>query len=190
MSDAARLFVISAPSGAGKTTLVKEVVKRLPGFLATLVIPLGYTALEFINTFGSPLGSWGTSVYVQAGNLPLMQLAAITGMWGITFLMTWLATVINYAWERSFAWPEIRRGVAIYLGVLLLVVAYGNIRLAFFQPDSFITSREDKAVQTGKLLAHADGLRALAGKDYQAVGGGVGTASCGGRFGWRTGRGV
>lgn len=31
MSDAARLFVIAAPSGAGKTTLVKEVVKRLSG---------------------------------------------------------------------------------------------------------------------------------------------------------------
>lgn len=31
MPDAARLFVIAAPSGAGKTTLVKELVKRIPG---------------------------------------------------------------------------------------------------------------------------------------------------------------
>jgi guanylate kinase len=31
MQDAARLFVIAAPSGAGKTTLVKELVKRIPG---------------------------------------------------------------------------------------------------------------------------------------------------------------
>jgi broad specificity phosphatase PhoE len=31
-------------------------------------------------------------------------------------------------------------------------------QIAFFQPDSFITSRENKAVQTGKLLAHALGV--------------------------------
>jgi guanylate kinase len=31
MSDPGRLFVIAAPSGAGKTTLVKELVKRIPG---------------------------------------------------------------------------------------------------------------------------------------------------------------
>ncbi len=31
MSAAARLFVLAAPSGAGKTTLVKALVKRIPG---------------------------------------------------------------------------------------------------------------------------------------------------------------
>lgn len=31
MPNSARLFVIAAPSGAGKTTLVKELVKRIPG---------------------------------------------------------------------------------------------------------------------------------------------------------------
>ncbi len=31
MSNKARLFVIAAPSGAGKTTLVKELVERKPG---------------------------------------------------------------------------------------------------------------------------------------------------------------
>lgn len=50
--------------------------------------------------------------------------------------MTWFATIVNYAWERSFSWPEIRRGVLIYGGIMLVVVAYGNIRLALFQPEA------------------------------------------------------
>ena len=33
MKPKAKLFIISAPSGAGKTTLVKAVLKRLPGLL-------------------------------------------------------------------------------------------------------------------------------------------------------------
>jgi len=65
-----------------------------------------------------------------------MQLLSLTGMWGITFLVNWFATVVNYAWERSFSWPEIRRGLAIFAGVMLVVMAYGSVRLAFLQPQA------------------------------------------------------
>lgn len=123
----------SAAGAAILTSLVyiadRLMVQRLPGFLATLVFPLGYTALEFINTFGSPLGSWGTSVYAQAGNLPLLQLVAITGMWGVSFLVAWPSTLINWAWERNFAWKEVGRGLAAYIGILVLVLLFGQLRL-------------------------------------------------------------
>ena len=42
MSNKARLFVIAAPSGAGKTTLVKELVERKPG----LRFSISYTTRE------------------------------------------------------------------------------------------------------------------------------------------------
>lgn len=107
---------------------------RLPGFAATLVFPLGYTALEFINTDTNPFGSYGMSVYSQAGNLALMQLVSITGMWGITFLMGWLSPIVNWAWERSFNWKVIWRGVALYAGILFLVIVFGQLRLMFAPP--------------------------------------------------------
>jgi apolipoprotein N-acyltransferase len=111
-------------------------VPHLPGFAATLVYPLGVTAIEFLTISTNPLGSFGGQAYTQANSLVLMQLLSVTGMWGITFLVTWFATVVNYAWERSFSWTEIWRGVAIYAGIMLVVVAYGNIRLALFQPEA------------------------------------------------------
>ncbi len=132
------LGIIRPTSAAGAAILTgllyvadRLMVRRLPGFLATLVFPLGFTALEFFNTFGSPLGSWGISVYAQAGNLPLMQLAAITGMWGISFLVAWPSTLINWVWEREFAWKEVGRGLAAYVTVLLLVLLFGQLRLMF-----------------------------------------------------------
>ena len=108
---------------------------RLGNFAATLIFPLGVTALDFLAMSGNPLGSFGAQAYSQSGSLTLLQLLSVTGMWGITFVVSWLATVVNYAWERSFSWREIRRGLAIYAAVMLVVLAYGNVRLAFFQPQ-------------------------------------------------------
>lgn len=104
---------------------------RLQGLAATLVFPLAATAWEFLNLTNSPLGSFGSAAYTNYGNLPLMQLASLTGIWGITFLMHWFATVANWSWERTFEPKLIWRGVAIYAAIFLLVLAYGNARLLF-----------------------------------------------------------
>lgn len=107
---------------------------RLKGFAATLVFPLAVTIMDYIGAMTNSMGSIGAQAYAQYGNLALMQLLSITGMWGITFLVNWFGSVINWAWERDFAWPEIRRGAAVYTGILLLVMLYGGARLAFAPP--------------------------------------------------------
>jgi apolipoprotein N-acyltransferase len=104
---------------------------RLPGFTSTLVFPLAMTALEFINLATNPFGSYGASVYTQYDNLVLLQVVSLTGMWGVSFLMSWLGSVANWAWERQLAWPEIKRGALVYTGLILLILAYGEARLWF-----------------------------------------------------------
>ena len=122
--------------GGGAYLADRLLAPRLGGFAATLIFPLGVTALDFLSMTTSPLGSCGAQAYTQYGSLTFMQLLSLTGMWGITFLVNWFATVVNYAWERSFSWPEIRRGLAIFAGVMLVVMAYGSVRLAFLQPQA------------------------------------------------------
>jgi apolipoprotein N-acyltransferase len=107
---------------------------RLKGFAATLVFPLAVTAVDFVSAKANPLGSIGAQAYFQYGNLALMQLLSITGMWGITFLVNWFGSVVNWVWECDFAWSNIRRGAAVYAGLLLLVMLYGSARLAFAPP--------------------------------------------------------
>ncbi|HSR34177.1 MAG TPA: hypothetical protein VLY63_26725, partial [Anaerolineae bacterium] len=66
--------------------------RRLRGFSGTLGYPLAATTLEFLNIHTNPVGTWGATGFSQYGNLALMQLASVTGMIGITFLMGWFAS--------------------------------------------------------------------------------------------------
>ncbi|HSR48439.1 MAG TPA: nitrilase-related carbon-nitrogen hydrolase, partial [Anaerolineales bacterium] len=78
----------------------------------------------------NPLGTWGAWGFTQYGNLPLMQLASVTGMIGITFLMGWFVSVANWVWEHGGRVGETRRGLAIFGSVFLLVLAFGYARLS------------------------------------------------------------
>jgi apolipoprotein N-acyltransferase len=123
---------ITALIGTGIPYLADRLlVPRLKGFTATLVFPLIVTTMDYFSAKSNPLGSIGGAAYFQHSSLALIQLVSITGMWGIVFLVNWLGSVVNYAWERGFAWKEIRRNALIYAGIMLVVLLYGGARLAY-----------------------------------------------------------
>jgi apolipoprotein N-acyltransferase len=111
------------------------IASELPGFVVMLIFPLAYTTLEYLSSNG-PFGTYNSIAYTQYGNLPLMQLASVTGIWGITFLITWFASVVNWAWERGFAWSELRLGGLLYAAVLAIVLLGGGARLSLFPPHA------------------------------------------------------
>ncbi len=132
---------ITALIGTGIPYLSDQLlVPRLKGFAATLVFPLIMTTMDYISAKSNPLGSIGGAAYFQHSNLALVQLLSITGMWGIVFLVNWLGPVVNYAWERGFAWKEISRNALIYAGIMLAVLLYGGVRLAY-APEASSTVR-------------------------------------------------
>jgi apolipoprotein N-acyltransferase len=102
---------------------------RLRGFSITFVYPLAATTLEFVNIHTNPLGTWGATGFTQYGDLPLMQLASVTGMIGITFLMGWFASVANWAWENRSRGVELVRGVVPFGVVFAAVFLFGSARL-------------------------------------------------------------
>lgn len=108
---------------------------RLPAFAATLVFPLAY-AVELINTATNPLGSFGMTADTQYTNLVLLQWALVTGMWGIVFLMSWLVLLTDRVWEEGFAGPGVRRGIALYVSIMVLVLFFRQARLWFAQPPT------------------------------------------------------
>src|SRR5712691_4619228 len=91
--------------------------------------------IEYLISFG-PSGTLNSIAYTQYGDLPLMQVVSVTGIWGITFLLTWFAAVVNWAWERGFAWPNVRGGGLLYAAVLAVVLLGGGARLALFPPQA------------------------------------------------------
>jgi len=106
------------------------VAPRIQGFASTLVFPCAWAAAEYLTSIGSPYGSWGNAAYSQVDALPLIQLVAVTGLWGVGFLIAWFAAVVNWAWERRFEWTAIRTGALAYAGVLAAVLLWGGARVA------------------------------------------------------------
>lgn len=109
------------------------VAPLLPGFWATLLFPAAWTAMEFLDSRLNPYGTWGASGYTQHGVLPLMQLASVTGIWGIGFLIGWFAAVVNWAWDQQFVWSAVQHGVLTYTVVLSAILLLGGLRIAFAQ---------------------------------------------------------
>jgi apolipoprotein N-acyltransferase len=108
--------------------------RQSAGFAGTLVFPCAVAGVDFLGGSFGPYGSWCALGYSQYGNLPVMQLASITGLYGISFLVAWLGPVANWAWEHQFDWRQIRRGATIFGGVLAGVYLLGSARLFWSEP--------------------------------------------------------
>ena len=103
---------------------------RLHGLRSTLVFPAAQVSIELLLSLFAPSGSWGSLAYTQYGDLPLMQLASITGLYGISFLIAWGAAAANFCFENRH-WPPLSaRAALIFAATLAAALLYGGARLA------------------------------------------------------------
>lgn len=73
---------------------------RFPASAWMLIIyPIAATALDFFQASGSPFGTFGALAYTQRGFPIAMQIASIAGIWGISFMMSFFASLVNHFWE-------------------------------------------------------------------------------------------
>src|SRR4029077_5160652 len=85
----------------------------------------GLTRIQYSFTPGS---SWGALAHTQLENLPLVQLAALTGIGGLTFLVALGSGLAAAAWTGGVR--AIRWDIAIFGLLLGISVLYGEARLA------------------------------------------------------------
>lgn len=128
-------LLISAISAVLPYAMDRWLGPYLRGVTRTLVFPVVLVVTQFIYAHG-PLGSWGSIAYTQSGNLPLLQLLSVTGLWGIVFLIGWFAAVASERLSEGLRDPGALRGPALFAGVYLAVVLLGGARLALFPPAS------------------------------------------------------
>ncbi|MEM8887198.1 MAG: nitrilase-related carbon-nitrogen hydrolase, partial [Bacteroidota bacterium] len=106
--------------------------KRLPDVLASLVFPASAVILDYWAASG-PQGVWGNVVNTQFAFLPLLQLSAFTGIWGIGFLIYWMGPVVNHWIEHREHAQSLRLPIG-YASVLVLVLLGGGLRLTTSPP--------------------------------------------------------
>ena len=66
----------------------------------TLVYPIAATAVDYFSANG-PFGTFGAVGYTQRDFLPIMQIVSVTGLWGVTFVMSWFASLVNHFWDKK-----------------------------------------------------------------------------------------
>ncbi|HEY0795249.1 MAG TPA: nitrilase-related carbon-nitrogen hydrolase [Acidisarcina sp.] len=108
---------------------------RLRVLTSTLVFPVVFVVTQFIYTHG-PMGSWGSIAYTQSGNLALMQLLSITGIWGIALLIGLFASTANYSLELGLASQPAIKALAIFATALIAVLILGEARQTLLRVSS------------------------------------------------------
>lgn len=142
--------------------LDRWLVRRLPTWAGLLVFPAAVAGTEFLLTLVTPFGTaFGVLAVTQYGELPLLQVVAVTGSYGIGFLIAWFAGVANLAWAgRTRA---ALRPCAVFAAVLLAVVGFGGARLAFFSEPKHTVRIAGVGPRPELRQAQKDAIRALGG---------------------------
>jgi apolipoprotein N-acyltransferase len=115
--------------------LDRFIARRLTGITSSLVFPAAWVVTEYAIS-KAPYGTWGSAAYSQYGNLALLQLVSVTGLWGITFLIAWFAAVCNWVWEEGLSFIPAYRSAWLCAGTIATVTLLGGARLALFPPSS------------------------------------------------------
>ena len=104
---------------------------RIEGFAQTLIFPSAAVTLDYAFSF-SGQGVWGSVANTQYVFLPLIQIASITGIWAITFLIHWFASAANYVFNHwQVDRSKSKKAIGIYGSVFAMVLIFGTLRLAF-----------------------------------------------------------
>jgi apolipoprotein N-acyltransferase len=141
------------------------VAQRLSGVAASLVFPAAWAGTEYLASWAM-YGSWGSAAYSQYGNLAVLQILSVTGLWGVTFLIGWFAALCNWVWEDGLESARARRGAWFSFGTIAVVILLGGVRLAFFPPSSptvrvaSISARAVDVPRDGALISRIWGAKA------------------------------
>jgi apolipoprotein N-acyltransferase len=160
---------------------VRSLLRRGSLFFASLALPVYWVTYEYLTATASPHSTWGNLAYTQTDCLPVIQIAAITGLWGISFIVFLFAGAAAALFSGAGrAWQ--RRVLAVAVGfVVCAVLVFGKWRLqsnpsvqsvavtliAKDVPMSVYLGSEEQALQL--LREYADEIRRVTPAGTQAV---------------------
>ena len=110
-------YLLDKWAGAGKR-----------GFAGTLIFPAALVVMEYVNTLDSG-DVWSSVANTQYEFLALQQVAAVFGIWGITFLIGWFASLMNWMADTNWGWKAHRKSLLLATGVYILAMGYGTFRI-------------------------------------------------------------
>jgi len=124
-------FSIASLLFASGVLLFRVLLRRGAVFSALIALPAFWTVIEYLASFAPANGTAGSLAYTQVGFLPILQVASLTGPWGITFLLLLFPSAIATGlYLRRRRLKQATLVVGSVLAVLAGAILFGAIRLA------------------------------------------------------------
>jgi apolipoprotein N-acyltransferase len=102
--------------------------------LACALAPFLWVTLEFARTHLPIIGfPWNLTGYAASGNLALVQLTPLTGIYGLTFLIATYGSLLGYAIMRGS--QRMWKAALVVTAVLILIAAVGGYFVPKARPD-------------------------------------------------------
>ena len=150
--------------------LWRYVARRSWPRAAALAYALILAGSEYLLSLVSPHGTAGSIAYSQAAVVPLLQIASVTGLWGISFLLAWVPAALAMAWRSRRNARTSRNVLLSVLNPLLAAILFGLVRLrgespappipvGLFAPNARAISSAPRGVTPGRTRSRAGGSR-------------------------------
>lgn len=123
---------LSAAAFILSVLLFRALARSIRRPFAPFVFAAAWTAYEYVRSLISSFGTFESLAYTQAFNLPVIQLASLTGIWGITFLLMLVPASLAVIWHCRRNGDSCRLTALITGGLLAATLFFGVCRL--YQP--------------------------------------------------------
>jgi apolipoprotein N-acyltransferase len=110
--------------------LTKSMVIKNNTWYTVFAFPVYFTAFEWLMLKFSPDGTAASIAYSQSNVLPLIQIASITGILGVTFMSTFIPSTIAMGWRFRKEKIKLLPLTFIALFLIVSVFLFGFIRIS------------------------------------------------------------
>lgn len=119
--------------------LFRALLRQGSVFNAAIALPAFWSLCEYGASFVPASGTAGSLSYTQLRFLPILQVASITGPWGITFLLLLFpATIVTAIHLRDRSCRRVTLAIGSLFAVLAAAIMFGIFRLTVQQPHETI----------------------------------------------------
>jgi len=144
-------FVLYLAVYFGISGLIISLAINRPSYLSLFVIPCAWTALEYARSHALGGFGWNLLAHSQSRNLPMIQIADVTGGYGVTFLIVLVNTAVFFTIKEIKKKNYSTLYPVIALIFVFLAAGYGILRLN----NVFTGERLKVAVVQGNIAQNA-----------------------------------
>src|SRR6185312_12826753 len=125
------IFTITLPLIFALIILItRRTVLTINTWYSIFACPVFFTTFEFLLITFSPDGTAGSIAYSQLNFLPVVQIASITGVLGITFMVTFFPSVVAVGWHLRKQRNKLMSLILVSLILLITVFTFGITRIS------------------------------------------------------------